>query len=95
MGAGVDVVVASAASDAPDVVIGFNQAEDRTDVTALFGDVAPSDWAAHLTLENTAAGTYIGIDNAAPGAPEWSLLLANTTVNSLDELLLTAQQNQA
>ncbi len=95
MGAGVDVVMASGASDTPDVVVGFDQAHDRIDVTALFGSVAPSDWAAHLTLENTAAGTYIGIDNAAPGEPEWSLLLANTTVNSLDDLLLTAQQNQA
>jgi VCBS repeat-containing protein len=94
MGAGVDVVMASATSDTPDVVVGFDHTEDRIDVTALFGDVAPSDWAAHLTLENTAAGTYIGVDNAVSGAPEWSLLLANTTINSLDDLLLTANQNQ-
>ena len=94
MGAGVDVVMASAASDTPDVVVGFDQTEDRIDFTAVFGGTVPSDWAAHLTLENTAAGAYIGVDNAAPGAPEWSLLLANTTVNSLDDLLLTASQNQ-
>jgi hypothetical protein len=86
--------MASAASDTPDVVVGFDQTEDRIDFTAVFGGTVPSDWAAHLTLENTAAGAYIGVDNAAPGAPEWSLLLANTTVNSLDDLLLTASQNQ-
>ncbi len=92
MTSGVDIVVASAASDTPDTVVGFDAAHDQIDVTALFGSVAPSDWAAHLTVQNTAAGAYIGVDNAAPGAPEWSLLLANTTVNNLDDLLLTAHQ---
>ena len=91
MTAGVDVVVASAASDTPDTIVGFDASEDRIDVTALFGATAPSDWAAHLVVDHTAAGTYVGIDNAAAGEPQWSLLLANQTVN-LDDLLLTAQQ---
>ena len=94
MTAGTDVVVASAASDTPDTVSGFDTAHDIIDVTALFGSIAPADWIDHITLQSTAQGTYIGVDNAPQGAPEWSLLLANTTVNSLDELLLTAQQNQ-
>ncbi|MBL8808478.1 MAG: tandem-95 repeat protein, partial [Rhodospirillales bacterium] len=94
MTAGTDVVVASAASDTPDTVAGFDTAHDIIDVTALFGSIAPADWIDHITLQSTAQGTYIGVDNAPQGAPEWSLLLANTTVNSLDELLLTAQQNQ-
>jgi VCBS repeat-containing protein len=91
MTAGVDVVVASAASGAPDVVVGFDAENDRIDVTALFGVTAPSDWAEHLVVDHTAEGTYVGIDNAAEGEPQWSLLLANQTVN-LDDLLLTAQQ---
>jgi large repetitive protein len=94
------VHLTSAGPEGPDTVVGFQAAEDKIDVSALFGadNALPADWAAQLTAhyDAGAGGTFIGVAADGGGTPEWGVLLqgVNTTLDDLlNQGALQASQN--
>jgi large repetitive protein len=86
--------------EGPDTIVGFQAAEDKIDVSALFGteSALPPDWAAQLTAyyDAGAGGTFIGVSAEGGGSPEWGVLLqgVNTTLDDLlNQGALQASQN--
>ncbi|MCA3268591.1 MAG: tandem-95 repeat protein, partial [Azospirillum sp.] len=97
------VRLTSPGAEGPDTIVGFQAAEDKIDVSALFQDQTlgiPADWAAQLTAQYdaTAGGTFIGVSaGTGGGTPDWGVLLVgvNTTLDDLlgQNALTASQQN--